>query len=214
MRNRALMMKAVEDALRQCEGGIKDFKNHLDTPLPSPALLANQQKELRSKTTQLHNQCRASLNDLQNVFGEHDKPGGGGVKIPPHLLERGGQLEEEFNQLVVMAKERTTLIEDVASSWSEFSTGLDDFYGWLRTASAELSSLKAVEKFADQFTELEERLEVCDSLSLSFSFTLTLSSSFSPLHPSPSIHLPLSFPFFPSYIFELTVITCTNLYRC
>ena len=49
------MMKAVEDALKQCEQVLKEFKTHLDEPLLSPVHLGNQQKQLTSKTTQLHN---------------------------------------------------------------------------------------------------------------------------------------------------------------
>ena len=164
MRKRATMMKSVEDALNQCERGLKEFKVHLDMPLPSLLLLANQQKELNSKTTQLHNQCRASLNDMRGIFGEYAGPGNADLAIPAHLQERGNEMEEEFNHLVAMAKERTDQIEESASSWGEFSKGLEDFERWLRTSSSELSSLKAVEKFAAQFSDLEDRLQVYQKL--------------------------------------------------
>ena len=154
------MIKSVEDALKQCERGLKEFNAHLDTPLLSPVHLANQQKELDSKTTRLHNQCRASLNDMKNVFGEYASSDDTEVTIPPHLRARGNELEEEFNQVVVKAKERTDLIEESASSWNEFSGGLSDFLRWLRTYNAELSSLKVVEDYAVNFTDFEVRQEV------------------------------------------------------
>ena len=160
MRKRAAMMKSIEDSLKQCERGLKEFKVHLDTPLPSPLLLANQQKELSSRSTQLHNQCRASLNDLKRIFTEYATPKDAELAIPAHLQERGNEMEEEFNQLVATATERTALIDESVSSWGEFSKGLEDFQRWLRTASSELSSLKAVEKFAAQFSDLEDRLQV------------------------------------------------------
>ena len=69
-------------------------------------------------------------------------------------------MEEEFNQLVAMATERSDRIEKTASSWCEFSKSLEDFQGWLKTATSELSSLKAVEMFADVFSDLEDRLQV------------------------------------------------------
>ena len=160
MRKRATMMKSIEDSLKQCERGLKEFKAHLDMPLPSLLLLANQQKELSSKMTQLHNQCRESLNNLKRVFGEYTAPKDAELAIPAHLQERGNEMEEEFNQLVAVATEQTDRIEESVSSWSEFSKGLEDFQKWLRTASSELSSLKAVEKFAAQFSDLEDRLQV------------------------------------------------------
>ena len=175
MRKRATMMKTIEDSLKQCERGLKEFKAHLDMPLPSLLLLANQQEELSSKSTQLHNQCRASLNDLKRIFAEYAAPKDAELAIPAHLQERGNEMEEEFNQLVAMATERTDQIEESVSSWSEFSKGLEDFQKWLRTANSELSSLKAVEKFAAQFSDLEDRLQVHISLSLSLSLSFSLS---------------------------------------
>ena len=160
MRKRAAMMKSIEDSLKQCERGLKEFKVHLDTPLPSLLLLANQQKELSSRSTQLHNQCRESLNDLKRIFTEYATPKDAELAIPAHLQERGNEMEEEFNQLVAMATEQMALIEESVSSWGEFSKGLEDFQQWLRMASSELSSLKAVEKFAAQFSDLEDRLQV------------------------------------------------------
>ena len=160
MRKRAAMIKSIEDAVKQCERGLKEFKAHLDMPLPSPLLLANQQKELDSKTTHLHNQCRASLNDMKGVFAEYATPKDTELAIPAHLQERGNEMEEEFNQLVAMATERSDRIEKTASSWCEFSKSLEDFQGWLKTATSELSSLKAVEMFADVFSDLEDRLQV------------------------------------------------------
>ena len=184
MRQRAKMMKAVETALKQCEKGLKEFKAHLDMPLPSAVLLANQQKELSSNSTQLHNQCRSSLNDLNSVFDEYASPANPEADIPPHLQERGNEFEEEFNKLAAQAVERTKKIEELASSWNEFSKGLDDFQRWLRTASSELSSLKAVEMFAAQFSNLEDRLQVryCHSYTLiSLSLSLSLSLTYTHL---------------------------------
>ena len=63
------MMETVEDALKQCEWVLKEFKAQLDEPLPSSVHLANQQKEFTSKTTQLHNQCY--LLEWQKAFGEY-----------------------------------------------------------------------------------------------------------------------------------------------
>ena len=148
MRKRATMMKSVEDALKQCERALKEFKAHLDEPLLSPVHLANQQKELTLKTTQLHNQCTACLNDMKSVFGEYSSPDDFDVTIPPHLQERGNEIEDEFNQLVAMAKERSDQIEESASSWNEFSKGVHNFQQWLRISSAELSSLKVVVKIS------------------------------------------------------------------
>lgn len=161
MRKRAAMMNSIEGALKQCERGLKEFKAHLDMSLPSPLLLANQHKELSSTSMQLHNQCRANLNDLKRIFAEYAAPENAELAIPAHLQERGNEMEEEFNQLVVMATERTARIDESVSSWSEFSKGLEDFQKWLRSANSELSSLKAVEKFAAQFSDLEDRLQVC-----------------------------------------------------
>ena len=185
MRKRAMMMKSVEDTLKQCEKALKEFKAYLDVPLLSPVHLANQQKEITSKTTQLHNQCRANLNDMKSVFGEYSLPGDSEVTIPPHLQERSNEIEEEFNQLVALAKERSDQIEESSSSWNEFSKGLHDFQRWLRTSSAELSSLKVVENFAEDFTDLEDRLQVCAFL------TSSLSSP--PLFPpfGPFLHISL-----------------------
>ena len=161
MRKRATMMKSVEDALKQCERALKEFKAYVDVPLLSPVHLANQQKEIMLKTTELHNQCRASLNDVKSVFAEYSLPGDSDVTIPPNLQEKRNELEEEFNQLVALASERSDQIEESTSSWNEFSKGLHDFQRWLRTSSAELSSLKVVENFAEDFTDLEDRLQVC-----------------------------------------------------
>ena len=160
MRKRATMMKSVEDALKQCERALKEFKAHLHEPLPSPVHLANQQRELTSKTTRLHNQCRACLNDMKSVFGEYSSPGDFDAAIPPYLQERGNEIEDEFNRLVAMVNEHSDQIEESASSWNEFSKGLHNFQQWLRISSAELSSLKVVENFAEDFTDLEDRLQV------------------------------------------------------
>ena len=84
----------------------------------------------------------------------------GTLETPSHLLQKTADTKEEFQRLLAKATERANQITDTLASWRDFQNGLREFSDWLRSSLSELSSLRAVEMFLQEFSSLESRLQV------------------------------------------------------